>query len=295
MIAYATLSQLKASMQLSATSTTYDALLRRALRDASRLIEGEAGRTFYPRLATKDLDGCGAAALWLDEYLLEIKSLAVSSDLGRNYTALNTATDVWLSDGVRYDEPPFQLLVLNPNGSQVVFYRQPRAVRIAGFWGWHGRYADAWVSTGETVGNGAWAANATQLTVTANALDAWGDALLFESGQLLRVDDELVLVTQATPDGGTEEAPAGELTVQRGLYGTTAVAHPAGTALRLWSPDDLVHRATLTQAGRWYKRGLQGWADAGGSAELGQVWVKKLDPDVAEMLFGGGLRRLTVG
>jgi len=282
---YATLSQVRASLQLE--STGYDALLLEALRRASRLLEAESGRVYYPEYAIWYLDGSGKSSLWLPETLLELTEIALSSDLGTTFTALG-ATDVWWSDGKNYDRPPYQLAILNPNGSYSQFYNTQRAVRITGWWGWHGDYGQAWETLSVAIPSGGITAQATTLTVTANALDVWGRKLLLEPGQILRIEDELVLVTDV--DGTT-----GALTLLRGRGNTTAASHSAGTAIQLWHPDELAQQAVVTQASRWFKRGLQGYADAGGSMETGQVWVKKLDPDVLAILYEGGLRRLTVG
>lgn len=57
-------------------------------------------------------------------------------------------------------------------------------------------------------------------------------------------------------------------------------------------PDD-IKQATIIQAARWFKRGQQGFQDAGAIAELGQLrYVKGLDPDIEMMLMH--YRRITI-
>jgi len=51
------------------------------------------------------------------------------------------------------------------------------------------------------------------------------------------------------------------------------------------SPPDTVARACKIVVARWFKRGQQGWQDAGISADSGQMqYVKELDPDVKVLL-----------
>lgn len=47
-----------------------------------------------------------------------------------------------------------------------------------------------------------------------------------------------------------------------------------------------IKQACIIQVMRWYMRGKQGYQDAGANVELGQmVYVKRLDPDVKELLW----------
>jgi hypothetical protein len=55
---------------------------------------------------------------------------------------------------------------------------------------------------------------------------------------------------------------------------------------------DLIKQAAIIQAGRWFKRGQQGFQDTGAIAELGQLRYTKLDPDVMEII--AHFRKVTV-
>lgn len=285
---YATLSQARAALDLDPALVAHDDLLLAHLRRASRLVEAAAGRSFAPRVATRDLDGNGRSSLWLPESLLARTTISLSDDLGATYTALAT-TDVWLSDGITYDKPPYQLLVINPNGVYGAFATGRRTVRIAGVWGWHDDYDLAWQATGQSTTEDPLSSSATALAVTVGPGAPDRTQPAFQVGQLLRLGSEYLLVTQA-------DLGADSITGIRGYNGSTAATHVTGTVIEMWQPHELASQATLIQAIRWYKRGLQAYADAGSIGELGQLaYVKKLDPDVEAILFAAGLRRVSVG
>ena len=273
---------------LNVTGTTYDAVLTQVLTQTSRLVSAAAGRRLLPWAATRTVDGDGSGRLWLPEAWLAIATVSLSSDGGQSYTALAGAE--WgASNGMVWDEPPYELLALNPNGAYGEFYAGERTVRIVGTLGWHASYGAAWPASGDTV-QAALAASAATVTVAdADGVDAQGVAPRFSVGNLLRIESEYVGVIAVN-------ATTNVLTVERGANGSTAAGHAQGSAIFTFRPDGLANQAAVTQASRAFKRGQQAFADAGASAELGQlVYVKRLDPDVEAILMAGGLRRLSVG
>jgi len=59
------------------------------------------------------------------------------------------------------------------------------------------------------------------------------------------------------------------------------------------TPPALIERACRIQVARWFKRAMQGWADAGGQAEMGILrYVQRLDPDVEVILERAEPRRV---
>lgn len=283
---YATLAQLKAALDI--TATTWDSLLLQTLSNASRLIDAATGRIYYPEYAVDYFDGSGGDRLWLTRPLLDASEVALSSDLGATYTALTANTDYWTSNGKHWHKTPYQLLVMNPNGSYGTWYAGPRTVRITGTWGWRPNYSMAWENTADTVLDTSLAAATTQITVASvDGVDGLGLTPRFAAGNLIRIETELCAVTAVTTT---------KLTVVRGVNGTTAATHATGTAITRWRPFQPVEQATLTQAARFFKRAQQAYADAGANYELGQlVYAKRLDPDVEVILLEAGLKRLCVG
>lgn len=284
----ATLDEVKRA--LSITGTTYDAALVGALAQVSRLVSAAAGRRLLPLAATRYFDGSGKSTLWLPEPWLAITTVSLSSDGGTTYTALG-ATDWWGSDGLQWDLPPYQLLALNPNGSYSSFYAGQRTVKVVGVLGWHTDYGQAWEASGDSVQDATGlSASATTVTVTdADGVDARYVTPRFSVGDLLRIESEYLVVTYVN-------ATTNVLTVLRGVLGSTAATHAKSTAVFKFRPDGMANEATAIQVVRLFKRSQQAFADAGASAELGQLmYVKRLDPDVEAILMAGGLRRLTVG
>ena len=289
---YATLDQLKKALT-DITSTSYDVVLVDVLSRASRMIDALTDREFYPTLATRYLDSQGTDRLWLPWPLLSITTLQISSDHGSTYgyTPVEN-TDFFSSDGIRWGETPYQHLVMAVNSSSYdVFYAGQRAVKITGIWGWRRNYSRAWVASGDTVNNvTSISAAGTSLTVNdADGADGRGLTPRFSPGNLIKIESEYLAVTAVNTTTNI-------LTVVRGQNGTTAAAHVNGTAISTWLPEEIVIQATLTQAGRWFKRGQQAYQDMGAAFEMGQfLYAQELDPDVRAVLFGAGLRRLTVG
>lgn len=95
---------------------------------------------------------------------------------------------------------------------------------IDGIWGWHSDYALAW-------------SNATTLSAGVNdsvtVLPVTSAAALSE-GMMLRLDDEYVAITSIT---------ANNLTVIRGIRGTTAAAHLISAVVAVFQPETTVVRA----------------------------------------------------
>lgn len=282
---YATLTQLKTALAI--TAVTDDAFLTGCLRNASRLIDSATGRVYFPEYAIQYLDGSGSDRLWLPKPLLDVVEVALSPDLGATYTTLATS-DYRRSNGKRWNVTPYQLLVLNPNGSYGAWYKGDETVRVTGTWGWRPDYAGAWEDTADTVQDVALSSGATQITVTsASGTDSLGLAPRFAVGNLIKIESEICEVTATSST---------KLTVTRGQNGTTAASHATGKAIYRWRPFEVVEQAALTQAARFYKRAQQAYADAGANMELGRlVFAKRLDPDVEVILLEAGLKRLTVG
>ena len=287
---YATLAQLKAALD-NLTSTTYDTALVTSLRHAARLVDAASGRQFYPELDTRYVDGNGREDLWLPWPVLAITTCSISQDYAVTYTALVAETDYWVSDGVTWEATPYQMLFMNPNGSYDYWYNYRRAVKLVGVFGYHRDYAHAWEASGDSVQDAAGiTAAATSITVSdADGADAQGVTPRFSVGSLLKIESEYIEVTGVNTTTNI-------LTVVRAVNGTTGATHAKSTAISLWRPEALATQACLIQAGRWFKRGQQAYADAGASVELGQlIFAKQLDPDVEAILMTAGLRRLTVG
>ncbi|MFA5836177.1 MAG: hypothetical protein WC837_04390 [Bellilinea sp.] len=101
-----------------------------------------------------------------------------------------------------------------------------QAITLTGWWGYHDRYADAWRTVG-AVQDAPLTAGATQVTLL--------DVSERETGELLRIEDELMLVEAV--DDLTKK-----LTVERGINGTTAVQHAQATPIKRFRPSGTIEQ-----------------------------------------------------
>jgi hypothetical protein len=141
------------------------------------------------------------------------------------------------------------------------------AISINGVWGFHQSYTNAWAA-GSTLSSAITTTTATSAAVTSGTL--------FTAGQVVRIENELLLVTAVSSN---------TLTVIRGWNGSTAATHSNGTALTIWKPQADIARACLQQASRLYRRQEAVFGTIGGG-EMGaqSVEIPTLDPDVVAIL-----------
>ncbi len=294
-IAYATYTEIHDALAgaLQTTTVSYDQLFRQLAERASRLIDRATGRTFWPSYETRYPRAGGGSSSLRVEDLVEITSIAMSGDDGVTYDYALDSDDYFCIGGERmeYDKTPYARLEMNVNtsGAYGYWYGGQRSVRIVGTWCWHDDWSNAWADAQDTTEDDPLSAAGTSLTVNdANGADLWGATPRFQAGQLLKIEDEQLLVTAV-------DTESNGLTVLRGRHGTTAAAHDQNTPIYVYRPPELVTQATIIQAVRWFKRGQQGYQDAAMLGDMGGLrYAQKLDPDVEAMLYDAGLRRVTI-
>lgn len=218
-----TLDRLRAHVGLSATDTGDDARLLAALESVTAEIERLTGRHFCPQVASR------SQTIHLNdttELLLNDDLLALTALTNGDGTAIDTDSALLLPGG---DGPSSVLRLLD--GEAFVYDETPlNAVTVAGIWGWHDRWSQAWLDSGDTVQDNPLAATASTLTVTdADASTAGSEIPRFQVGQLLSIEEEYLWVLAV-------DAATNTLTVERGANGTTAVAHTQGTTIHVYRP-----------------------------------------------------------
>ncbi len=100
------------------------------------------------------------------------------------------------------------------------------------------------------------------------------------------------------PDGGYASFVGGQWG-GRGERGAVRVAMPTVQVTAKWgyavTVPDPIKQACIIQVARWWRRGMTGYADATGNAEMGMLlYAKELDPEVRGLLFQGGWVRQTI-
>lgn len=121
-------------------------------------------------------------------------------------------------------------------------------ITIAGIWGYHSDYANAWIDTLQDVPVANITSSQTSFVVSdVDAANALGLTPAISAGNLLQIDSEWLEVTATDTTTNT-------VTVRRGVNGSTAAAHTAGTAIYSYAVDEQIKRATYRQAALEYNK-----------------------------------------
>lgn len=200
--------------------TVDDALLSALIRDTSRTIERSAQRTFAPRVETKYYDlprPPTEQALLFDDDLLSLTSLTNGDG-----TALTVITDFVLYP---YNQRvktkalliPVSAVRWQPSATQDVY----GAVSVAGVWG-YAKDGD-WIDSGGVLTAAITTTSATTFTATKNKiLEGW----------LIKIDSEWLYVL-GVASGVSDD----QITVARGVNGSTAATHLINAPVSYWQPD----------------------------------------------------------
>jgi len=220
---YITVADLKAYITslTMATDTTDDTVMERMIEAASRALDDVCRRKFYPRIQTYTFDVDGSNELVFPDDLLRVITLTNGDE------SVIASTSYQLIDQNLY--PKYALRLLGSSG--VVFQYDDDlgdaegAISLRAEWGYHPDYTlSGWLA--DTTLNGA-VSSTTTTTV------AFTSATNLVAGQILKVDDELMLITTA----------AASATVVRGWNGSTAATHTTLTQVYIWNPYEPVQQA----------------------------------------------------
>lgn len=224
MYTIATLNDIRGHLQLADDDTASDADLLKALQQASHLIESLTNRRYCPHVESRiaSIDKDHPTELILPDDLLSLTSLTNGDG-----TAIST-DDIELVP--QSDDMPASALVLINGESFTYSESAVNAITINGTWGWHDRWSQAWRDSKDTVQDDPLSDSATSITVTdADGSDGDGFSPRFEVGQLLRIESEFVRVLAVDADNN-------QLTVLRGVHGTSASEHTQGAVIYTYQP-----------------------------------------------------------
>ena len=272
--AYASVAALKGSAVLNITGTGYDSQLLALLEGVSRWIDAHCNRHFYALTASQRFDGDGGTALAVPD-LISITTLKTDDDLDRTFEQTWTTSDYLLYPlDAKPQDPagrPFYRVLVDKSGSRRAFPPGQATVEITGKWGYREVLADSLADISE---GGVFSAADTTLTVTDGAKFALGHSILIEAEQLF-----------------VAAIAGNNLTVVRGVNGTTAASHANGLDISIYQYPEGVARACLLQAAQsWHYRGGSSPL-AGGSRGAGAE--SGAQREVLQLL--AGYRRLPVG
>jgi len=226
----------------------YFALCKRYCRDYSKIIEERIGRTFVPYYASKDWYFADAIADYdllhsqrRGTYMLNLREdLLVIDNVTWNGTAL-TSTQYRVVDAGNntFGYPYDRLLVDSSNTSYGTDFDDKAT--IVGEWGVHDNATDSYATVSVL---------AEDLDTVETAIDvANGQGDLFEIFQYIRVNDELMLITDIDSSGDPDV-----LTVERGVNGFTATTHTTGDTITLWNVVKDVQELTTRMVAYYFNK-----------------------------------------
>ena len=275
--AYAGLTTLKSAGVLNITGAGFDDRLLALLEDVSRWIDGYCNRYFYVLTTTRRFDGGNGRGLNLPD-LISLTTLKTDEDNDRTYELTWASSDYLLyplnaEPQQPWGRPYTRVLVDVEGGNMLVFPAGGPTVQIAGKWG----YREVTEDSGADINQGgSFSSTATTLTVT--------DGGRFSVGDTLSINSESLYVSAISTN---------DLTVTRGVNGTTAAAHDDGTDISLFCYPGAVVEACLLQTARLWKRKDIAYSPAGGGRGEGSGGPAGLDAAVQRLL--GPYRRLPLG
>lgn len=234
--AYATLVDYKGIQDINSVDASDDTVIEQLLESASRIIDEETIRTFYPRVETRYVSvppgGAFADELWLDDDLLEVISVTNGDGVAV------TSTDYNLKPRNSY---PKYCIDLKDSAS--VYWtvdsdgNSEDVIAVNAFWGCHTKYVQrAW--TLATLSNAAHNATTTTLTVDS------GTTVI--AGNIIKIDNEIMIVSSTTPTT--------IIVMKRGDNGSTAATHLDDAPVYLWRPMTEIRLACLEIVKSIYNR-----------------------------------------
>lgn len=265
---YGDLTTLKGESLLAILSgtTNDDDELWRLLVLASELVDAYCNRHFYPLTEARTFDGQAENFLQVDD-LLSLTSLKLDDNEDETFETTETVANYRLSpynaQPTQHYGRPYSRIVSSVNAARPIFQIGQKNYEVTAIWGYQNRSE----ASGATINEGAeYAAGDTTLTVS--------DGTAFAEGQTILIESEQLLITSISTN---------DLTVARGMNGTTDAAHADTTAISImrW-PGAVEHTAMLTAARLFL-----------GRPDLKPFYVgAKLDEDLSVLL--GPYRKLTV-
>lgn len=233
--AYANLSDFKSYAvprgHASEPDVTDDDVIQDLLNAASRYIDAETRKIFYPQYQSVLFDIPDGNILYLDDDLLEITELLNGDD-----TVI--ASSAYILQG---RTPPYWKLSLRSNSTVTweddASGNAQQVIDLRGFWGRHEKYSVAWEQVGTL------SAAITDTTTLAFSATS-GHSIV--AGNILKIGTELYNVVTAATNVITP--------IRRGDNGSTAATHLISVPIYAWRPMEGARMSTLEIANSAYKR-----------------------------------------
>lgn len=231
--------------------TSRDSVILDHLLAASREFDRLTFRRYFPVTATNyyrwpQLAPQYTWELWTEDDLLSVTTLQAEAT-GNN--ASPVAITHYFLEPQQFG-PPYNRIEVDLSNTDV-FQSGPtpqRSISVLGQWG----YANTTRAAG-TLGAAVSSATATTITIS--------DDTLIDQGDVLLIDSEALFVD-------TPRNVALQVTVQRGVNGTTAATHLNGTAISKYVAPYAVRRVVRADAIGTYQQDLASWGRSIGAGEM---------------------------
>lgn len=241
---YTSIEPVKRKLNLTGTSSDADVLM--AVKAASREIDIASGRDgnvegFFTKTEARIYDVTRSINIRCVQRLPINECLAITGiedDTSADGTFVTDwdAADWVLGPANTY---PKTYIEAAPGGARS-FSAGSRKIRVTGTWGYgDGQSASPW----QLLAPVATVANGTATTITVDV------ATGIEAGMTLKIESEQVFVSAVS---------SLNLTVERGVNGTTAAAHTAAPTYKAKYPDDLSLAAVWFSVSAWKRLGQAG-------------------------------------
>ncbi len=240
-VLYANLAQVLGEIEVDSstdppTTSERNWIVDTVLPHVSERIEQLTSKEYAPRLRVRKFDAFGDhiddlynALMFTQTPLLEVEGLTVGG------TTLDAEDYLWLDD----DSPYWRIgLAVNAPVEWATYDADwRRSIELEGVWGYRTDYPlQGWRLSGTSVNDNPLNSSATTVTAVNGAF--------FSPGDMIRMDDEWCLVGNVSSNN---------LTVERGVRGSTAASHTQGTAIHIWSAQPQIVRAALRWAAFLYR------------------------------------------
>jgi hypothetical protein len=256
---YVTLYQFKSYRFNEQTTTTDDARILEMIERASQFIDDYKGRRFDVRVQTRKYDRPVDRGSAFGVYDISLMGGSGPEKPLRLKEDLLAVTELVNGDGTVIPSTDY---VLEPaNGSPKTRIRlinganwcgdddgnDEQVIDVTGFWGYHDRYSQAWVSSGDKITNlaGITAEAASMTVADADGVAADLKTPRFQVGQLIRMGTELCLVLSVDTATNT-------VGLVRAYNGSTAAIHAKDVVIDIFRPMGNIVQACMRLTSWFY-------------------------------------------
>ena len=193
-------------------------------------------RYFYSRTQTLEFDGSGSTRLLIPD-LVSLTSLKEDTTDDQTFNETWAAADYWLepynAEPEQHWGEPHTSIRVRQQGAKAAFSSGEQHFQIAGVWGYRQYKEDS----GTDLNDGSMTTTKTTVAVD--------DGTQLAIGQTIMIGSEQMLITNISNN---------DLTVTRGLNGTTGAAHADNSDVFILRWPASIERAVLIQTSRIWTR-----------------------------------------